>query len=129
MIACLISDLDLTNLSLWLVDLDQNPVVLSSLRATINTITESKLVLDTVAWLQFIDSDKRVVIIELVDGWEVFVLVAALERHVRIGFFVHELDALSLNNILKTFGLEFGLSEFVLLFWSDGLLLLAPNTS
>ena len=66
-----IPNLDLANLNPWLVGLDEDPVVCRSFRATIGSIAQNELVLivlNTVAWLQLIDSDKIVVIIEIFDG-------------------------------------------------------------
>ena len=99
MIAWVIPDLNLANLSLWLVDLDAGPVVFTSFRATISTILESELILGIE---YFIDSDQVVIVVELVNGWEVSVLLVALDWHVRIGLFVHELGALSREYILST---------------------------
>ena len=61
------------NLSPWLVDFDAAPVFTCSFGATISTITQSELVLDIFEY--FIDGDKIVFVVELVDGWEVSVLL------------------------------------------------------
>ena len=77
MIICPIPDLDLFNLSLWLVDLDAAPVITGSFCATSSTVPQSELVLNSSGY--FIDGDKVVVVVELVNGWEVFVLLVALD--------------------------------------------------
>ena len=77
----MIPDLDLVNLSIWVVYFDAGPVVFKSLSATISTIPQSELELTSIGY--FIDGDKVVFVVELVDGWEVSVLIA-IEWHVRI---------------------------------------------
>ena len=84
---CAPPDLDLFNLSQWLVELYAGPVVLVSFGATISTIPQNELVLKYPPFSllnTFIDREKVVVIVEPVDGWEVYVLLAAIEWHVRI---------------------------------------------
>ena len=73
-IDCAITDFDLANLSLWLVNLNAAPVVFWSLSATICSIPERELVL--IISVYFVDCDKIVVVIELFDGWEVHVMLA-----------------------------------------------------
>ena len=75
MIAWVIPDLDLFNLSLWLVELYAGPVVWVSFRATISTIPQSELELCND---YFIERDQIVFEVELVAGWEVSVLLAAI---------------------------------------------------
>ena len=73
--AWVIPDLDLFDLSLWLADLDAAPVITSfSFCAAIGSIPQSELVLSTFGY--FIDRDKVVFVVELVDGWEVCVMLA-----------------------------------------------------
>ena len=79
MIAWVIPDLDLANLSLWLFELYEVPIALS-FRAAISTIPQNKLVRNSGS---FIDSDKVVVEVELVDDWKVSVLMA-IDWQVRI---------------------------------------------
>ena len=74
LIFMIIPDLDLVNLSLWLVDFNAVPVVTHPFGAAIGSIPQSELVLDIVGY--FTDGDKIVFVIELVDGWEVSVLLA-----------------------------------------------------
>ncbi len=77
-----IPDLDLGDLSLWLAHFDAAPGVLGNcLSAAIGTIPQNELVLSFAGYL--IDSDKVVVVAELVGGWEVSVLQVP-EWHVRI---------------------------------------------
>jgi len=76
-----IPELNLTNLSLWLVDLNEGQVVFCYFCAAIDSIFQSELV-STIEC--FIDGDKIVFVVELVDGWKVSVLLAAPDRHVRI---------------------------------------------
>ncbi len=67
-------DHDLLHLSLWQVEFIANPVVVSQANCTtISSILDSKLELRSIGYL--IDSDKIIFVVELVDGWEVFVLV------------------------------------------------------
>ena len=80
MIYWVIPNLDLVQLNLWLGELYAGPVVFRSFRATISTITQSELVLTR---KYFIDGDKIAFVVELVDGWEVSVLLA-LDWLVRI---------------------------------------------
>jgi hypothetical protein len=84
------------NLGLWWTEFDKAPVVVISFRATfyfgprftlcfeatINTITECKLVLMMIRY--FIHRDNMIVVIELVDCWEVYVLGIFLDWRVRI---------------------------------------------
>jgi hypothetical protein len=100
LIAWSIPDLDLLDLSLRLVDFDTGPVVFGSFRATISTITQSELVLVTI---YFIDGDNIVFVVEHVDSWEVFVLLA-LDWQVRISESILEFDALTLYNYLSSRG-------------------------
>ena len=72
----LIPDLDLSNLSLWLKKFNTSPVVLGSVCTTISTIPQNKLVLNFTGY--FIDCDQVVFVVELADGWEVSVLLAAI---------------------------------------------------
>ena len=76
-----IPDLDLLELSRRLADFDAAPVVFRSFRATISTITQSELVLNSFEY--FIDGDEVVFVVELVNGWEVSVL-PNLDWQVRI---------------------------------------------
>ena len=63
-----------------LAHLDAAPVVLGeSLSAAISTIPQNELVLLIASARYFINSDKVVVVAELVGGWEVSVLLATLE--------------------------------------------------
>ncbi len=103
MITWVVPDLDLGDLSLWLADLDAAPVVFGSLNAAIGTIPQNELVLNTAGWLQFIHSDKVVVVAELVGGWEVSVLLATLEWHVGIDQSGLELLGLNLDTVLNFF--------------------------
>ena len=81
-----VPDLDLADLSLWLVDFDAGPVVFRSFRATISTIFHSKLVLTRAR--HFIERDKVVFVVELVDGWEVSVLLGiGIDWQVRLRVF------------------------------------------
>ncbi len=50
--------------------------------ATISTIAQNKLVLNIIEYL--IDGDKLIIVVELVDGWEVSVLLAWPYWHVRL---------------------------------------------
>ena len=67
-------DLDLADLCLWLADLKAGPLVARSLRATISTILQCELVLTITCNLIY--SDKVVIVAELVNSWEVSVLVS-----------------------------------------------------
>jgi hypothetical protein len=102
-----IPDLDLGDLSLWLTKFKGGPIVFGSLCATISTILQSELVLNIE---YFIDSNKVIVVVELLVGWEVSVLLAALEWCVRIGISYGELDSLSLEITLITKAKECNLS-------------------
>ena len=62
---------------------------------------QAKLELNPGGWLQFNDSDKLVIVVELVDSWELSVLLAALEWHVRIRESVGKFLSLLLNNVLS----------------------------
>ena len=68
-----IHDLDLVNLSLWLIEFNAGPVALISFCATKGSIPQSEPVLRTIGY--FIESDKVIVVVELIDGWEVSVLL------------------------------------------------------
>ena len=81
MIVLVIPDIDLSNLSLWLADLDAGPFVTCSIRATIITFTQNELVL---VIEYFIERDQVVFVVELVAGWEVFVLSKVSDWPVRI---------------------------------------------
>ena len=67
---------------MWLVDINAAPVVVRSLSGTVSTILESELVLIHVGYL--IHSDKLVIVVELVDGWEVSVLLFAIVMTIRM---------------------------------------------
>ena len=95
-------DLDLADLCLWLADLKTGPVVLRLPSATISTILQSELEVKLVICLQFTDSDKVVIVVELFSGREVFVLTATLEWQVRISESVREFLSLLWDNILST---------------------------
>ncbi len=71
--ALVIPDLDLGNLNLWLFYLKESPIVLGSLGAAIRPIPQSELELIITGY--FFDTNEIVVIVELVQGWEVFVLL------------------------------------------------------
>ena len=77
-----ITDLYLVDLSLWLVFLYAAPIAFGSFCATSRSIPQNELVLTKVGY--FIDRNKVVFIVELVDGWEVSVLLAALDWRIRI---------------------------------------------
>ena len=94
-----IPDLDLADLSLWLVDINAGPVVCFSFCATISTILQSELVLVIIEY--FIERNNIVVIIELVDCWEVSVLLA-LDWQVRIRKSVSEFLSFNCDNMLST---------------------------
>ena len=76
------------------------PVVCVCLRVTICTILQSEIELTIVAY--FFDSDKVVVVVEFVDGWEVPVLLAHDLASIRIGISEHESGALFRDNTLNT---------------------------
>jgi len=81
MIVLVIPDQDLSNLSLWLVDLDAGPVFFSfSFLATISTIPQSELI---IFFESFVERDQVVFIVKLVNSWEVFVLLV-IDWHARI---------------------------------------------
>ena len=65
-----------------LVDINAAPVVVRSLSGTVSTILEGELVLIHVGYL--IHSDKLVIVVELVDGWEVSVLLFAKVMTIRM---------------------------------------------
>ena len=96
--ACAIPDLDLGDLSLWLVDINAGPVVAYTFCATISTILQSELVL---IMEYFIERNNIVVIIELVDCWEVSVLLAAIEWPGRSGESVSHFLSLNCDNMLS----------------------------
>ncbi len=93
-----IPDLDLADLSLWLADFKAAPVVFETLSAAIGSILEGELVM---LIKYFINSDQPVVVVELVNSWEVPVLLS-FDWQVRLAFFDRELGALSFNNTLNT---------------------------
>ena len=95
----MIPDLDLVNLSIWVVYFDAGPVVFKSLSATISTIPQSELELTSIGY--FIDGDKVVFKVELVNGWEVFVLLA-LDWHERISESVRKFLDFSRDNMLSS---------------------------
>ena len=97
-------DLDLLELSLWLADLKGDPVVAWSLQATIISVRKIELDLSLSGWLQFNYTDKVVIVAELLDGWEVSVLLF-LDWHVRIWVSHKRFGSLVLENTSKdTFG-------------------------
>ena len=75
------------------------PVAAAALCAAIAAVLQTELVLLIVAWLQFIDCDQPVVVVELVDCRKVLVLLF-FDWQVRSGVFDHELDALSRDDTL-----------------------------
>ncbi len=66
-----VPNLNLTDLSLLLININAGPVVFSPFSAAISTIPKGELVLPRL----FIDSNKVVVVVELVNCWEVSVLL------------------------------------------------------
>ena len=86
-----ISDLDLFILSIWIVYFSAAPVIALSFCVAISTITQSELVLKIE---YFIDRNKIIIVVELVDGWKVSVLLA-LDWLVRISESVREFLSLS----------------------------------
>ena len=96
----MIADLDFGDLSLRLAVLKAAPVAAVALCAAIGAVLQTELVLKiAVAWLQFIDCDQPVVVVELADCRKVLVLLF-FDWQVGIGFFDREFGAISLKNTL-----------------------------
>ncbi len=101
------------------------------LGAAIGAVLQTELVLNiAAAWLQYIDCDQPVVVVELVDCRKVLVLLC-FDWHVRITFFDRELGPISLKNTLNTQTWICDLPFLVIffLFFFDRLLLLVYNAS
>ena len=77
-----VPDLDLAELSVWLADFNAVPLLLISFRATIGSIAQRELPLDITIG-DLIERDNIVVVVELVDGWEVSYLLV-LDLPVRL---------------------------------------------
>ncbi len=106
MITWVIADLDFGDLSLRLAVLKAAPVAAAGcLCAAISAVLQTELVLNTARWLQFIDCNQPVFVVELVDCRKVPVLLS-INWQVRIGFFDRELGAFALENTLKTPAIE-----------------------
>ncbi len=122
----MIPDLDLLDLHLLPADLKEGPVVALSLTATISSVRKGELVLALVGY--FIHSDKVVIVVELLNGWEVSVLLF-LDWIVRITESVGEFLSLQWNDTFsrRIHRISFLVKQCLLLY--DGQLLLACNGS
>ena len=76
-----VPELNLAELSLWVIYLKTVRGVCGSLRATASTIIQSELVLSIAGYM--IHSDQKIIVVELFDAWKVSVLVA-LDRIERL---------------------------------------------
>ncbi len=73
MIPIVINDLDLLELHLWLADLIGGRVVEKYLKSTIGSVQKSESELRIV--ISFSDRDEVVIVVELLNGWEMCVLI------------------------------------------------------
>jgi hypothetical protein len=125
LIAWPIADLDLGDLSLWLLDIQAAPIVFESSSGTTSAVSQNELIL---AVEYFINSDQLVVVVELIDRREVSVLLAVFEWHVRITESALEFVSIAHDTYLKVSLQKQRFCEIVLLNY-DHLLLAALNTS
>ncbi len=92
-----IPDLNLLKLSLWLADWKGDPFVALILGAAIGSVRKDELVPTSVGF--FINCHEVVIVAELLDSREVFVLLAVLEWRLRIRVFPKQkLGDLALQN-------------------------------